>query len=483
MTSPSLPGRRPVVVVGLAVTGTAVARHLLALGEQVVALDDRPDAAVRGRAGELGIELFESPGPGELRELVEGASLVVVSPGVPAGHPIFGMDAEIVSELEVAGRFAEQRLLPLVGITGTNGKTTVTTLTTEILVRSGIRALMAGNIGTPLLEVVDSGAEVVVVEASSFQLAMTVQFRPRVATWLNVAEDHLDWHPDMAHYVSSKARIWANQGPGDIAVANRDDPVVLGHAEAAPSGRLDTFGLGLGPPGSHGYHEENGWLCEPSGERIISVSELWRGHPYDRSNALASCATAIAAGASIEACHSVLSSFAGLAHRLQLVAEVAGVRWWDDSKATTPSSVLAALGGFESVVLIAGGRNKGLDLSVLAGAADRLRALVAIGEAAGEVEAAFAGTSVPVLRPGTMAEAVAAAAAVAEPGDSVLLSPACASFDWYRSYAERGRDFSDLVRSRLGTATRREPKGQDGARAHGATRDHAGPQVDRAIRQ
>lgn len=443
-----LGGPRPVLVVGLAVTGAAVARYFLAHGRSVVAIDDHVDAAVRERAAVLGVELYESPGPGELGELARAVGLVVVSPGVPPGHPIFSVDVPIVSELEVAGMIATQANVPLVALTGTNGKTTVTTLVTQILVNSGIRARSAGNIGAPLVEVLGDDMEVVVVEASSFQLALTEQFRPWVATWLNVAEDHLDWHPSFSHYQSSKARIWANQGAGDVAVANRDDPAVLAHSGSAPAQALITFGLEAARAAACGYHQEGGWLRTPQGAPIIAVAELRRAHPHDRLNALASCATAIAAGASLDACRSVLADFAGLDHRLQLVRELAGVRWFDDSKATTPSSVLAALAGFDSAVLIAGGRNKGLDLGVLVAGADHLRGVIAIGEAAEEVEAAFEGTPVPVLRVGSMGSAVAAAAEMAVPGDAVLLSPGCASFDWYSSYAERGRDFAALVRSR-----------------------------------
>lgn len=456
------------LVLGLAVTGTAVVRHLLRLGEQVVAVDDHPDAAVRVRAAELGIELVDCAGPDGLEELTGEVGLVVVSPGVPARHPVFSLAVPIASELEIAGVIALERGLPLVAITGTNGKTTVTTLTVEMLVTSGVRAVAAGNLGTPLLEVLelqDAGdrtgneAEVVVVEASSFQLFLTERFRPQVATWLNLSEDHLDWHPSLSHYVSSKARIWANQGEGDIAVENRDDPVVHSHAQVAPAEALVSFGLEAVVPGAIGYRQDGPWLCTPGGEKIIAVSDLWRSHPHDRSNALAACATALAAGASVDACRSVLSGFGGIHHRIELIADIDGVRWFDDSKATTPSSVLAALAGFDSVVLIAGGRNKGLDLGALGEGAARVRAVVAMGEAAAEVEDAFrqAEPGPPVLRADSMRQAVDAAGSLARPGDVVLLSPGCASFDWYSSYAERGRDFSDLVRSRAVNRNRIDP--------------------------
>jgi UDP-N-acetylmuramoylalanine--D-glutamate ligase len=307
-----------------------------------------------------------------------------------------------------------------------------------MLVASGTRAVAAGNIGLPLVTAVEGDAEVLVAEVSSFQLAYTEQFRPEVAVWLNLAQDHMDWHPTMEDYAAAKARIWANQGPGDVAVVNAEDIAVMAAAAEAP-GRVVTFGLDKGD-----WSVAGGTLRGPVGE-VVAVADLARSLPHDLANTLAALATAVEAGATPAACRSAVVGFAGLPHRVQLVGESGGVRYYDDSKATTPASVLAALQGFESVVLIAGGRNKGLELRPLAGEADRLRAVVAIGEAAPEVEAAFDGTGVPVTVASSMGQAVEAAAVAARPGDAVLLSPGCASYDWYRSYAERGDDFAAHV--------------------------------------
>ncbi len=467
IASPSLSGRSPILVLGFAVTGTAVARHLLSSGESVVVVDDHPDDASRRLATKLGVDLVERPRPDELKSLVDEVGLVVVSPGVPSNHPIFGCEAEVVSELEFAGRLARQRGIPLVAVTGTNGKTTVTTLVSAMLVRSGLDAPAAGNIGVPLLEVLNRPTDMVVVEASSFQLALTAEFRPWIGAWINLAEDHLDWHPSFAHYAASKARIWVNQGIGDIAVANRDDPAVLARAQDGPAGGLVTFGLragGIGDAqgGGCGYYEHEGWLRAPGGENIVAIADLWGTHAHQRSNALAACAIALAAGATIEACRAELVEFSGLAHRLELICEGDGVRWIDDSKATTPSAALAAVSGFESVVLIAGGRNKGLDLSLLAQAARRIRAVVVIGEASGEIAAALSGTSRPVVRADSMASAVGWARSLALPGDVVLLSPGCSSFDWYNSYAERGSDFANLVRAGCVDPRAVDPKARHG---------------------
>lgn len=464
-----LPGTgRPVLVVGFAVTGAAVARHLVEAGVSVVVAEDHANAAMRAQAAALGVLLVERPEPQRLAELAATVGLVVVSPGVPAHHRIFSLGVPVMSELELAGRAATRAGIALIAITGTNGKTTVTTLVTQMLEASGVRALAAGNIGSPLVEVIRHGPEVAVVEASSFQLALTEQLRPKVAAWLNLSANHLDWHPSLCDYVCAKAKIWANQGYGDVAVANADDAVVARRARQAPAEHLVTFGLACGAEGASesspgsgagpgsagaGYHESGGWLRSPDCSPIIAVSQLWRAFPHDRANALAACATAVAGGASIGACASVLAAFTGIAHRLELVGEADGIRWFDDSKATTPAAVCAALRAFDSVVLIAGGRNKGLDLAVIGHESHRVRAVIAIGEAADEVADVFANPGarpIPVVRAASMSEAVTAGGGAAGPGDVVLLSPGCASFDWYSSYERRGEDFTRLVRQRLG---------------------------------
>lgn len=427
------------LVIGMGVTGEAVAR---ALQPKVVVVEDRPGERSRARAAAAGVELIEAPGPDRLEQLVAGAEGIVVSPGVAPHHPVFAAAAlhevTVLSEVELAYRSAT---MPIVAVTGTNGKTTVTTMVAAMLVETGLRAVAAGNIGLPLIDAIGQDVNVVVAEVSSFQLELTDQFRAPVAAWLNLAEDHLDWHPDLAHYARAKEKVWANQHPADLAVANAEDAVVAAAAGRAP-GRVERFGIERGD-----WRAEGGWLVGPAG-KVLPVTDLRRALPHDVANALAAVATAVGAGASIAACATVLARFESLPHRVTLVGDAGGVRFYDDSKATTPASVVAALAGFESVVLIAGGRNKGLDLSVLRAEVGRIRSVVAIGEAAGEVEAAFAGT-VPVERARSMDDAVAAALALALPGDAVLLSPGCASFDWYQSYAERGDDFARAVREQV----------------------------------
>lgn len=437
------------LVLGIGVTGRALAGALTRRGADVSVTDDAPSDGARAHAGEAGATWVEPPGDDAGWERLVGEhDAVLPSPGVPESHPVFAAcraaGVPIRAELDLAAAWDAR---PVVLITGTNGKTSVTTLVTDMLVASGIRAVAAGNIGTPLVAAIDDpSAQAFVVEASSFQLTFASAHRPVVATWLNFAPDHLDVHRDLAGYEAAKARIWANHAAGGLAVANADDPVVAAHAPAGE--RTQTFGL------EHpaDWHVADGWLVGPGDLRLIAVDALVRDLPHDLSNALASAATALGAGGTVDGIRSALRAFRGLPHRVQLVGEAGGVRWYDDSKATAPHATRAAVSGFASAVLIAGGHNKDLDLGELGALAPHLRAVVAIGEAAAEVEAAFAGR-VPTARATSMDQAVAEAAALARPGDAVVLSPACASFDWYRSYAERGDDFQRAVREHLAAAS------------------------------
>lgn len=427
------------LVVGFGLHGRAVVEAMAARGIDAVVVDDAPNDATYAAARAAGVELLV-PSAAELDALVDGAAAVVPTPGLPDAHAVFGFarahGVPVLSEFDLAGAWDDR---PLVAITGTNGKTTVTTMVTEMLVRSGRAAVMAGNTDVPLVTAIDdAAAEVFVVEASSFRLGHSRSFRPAVATWLNFDPDHLDVHASLAAYERAKARIWDDQEADDVAVANAEDPTVM--RNLVGRARPVTFGLSSGDAC---VVDE---ILVVEGEPLIAASELARSLPHDRANALAAAVTARAAGASRDAVRDTLAAFSGLAHRVALVGEAEGVRWFDDSKATTPHAVLAGVGGFESVVLIAGGRNKGVDLSPLGTLADRVRAVVAIGEATGEIASAFAGG--PPVRPAaTMADAVRLAAGLARPGDAVVLSPGCTSYDWYSSYAERGDDFAALVRS------------------------------------
>lgn len=432
-------------MLGLGVTGRAVVRALLAHGEGVTVVDDHPTDQGRGLATEAGFELVEAPDRATLTTLMGRAEALVPSPGVPDRHPVFELAAElgvpIFSEFDLASRWDDR---PQVAITGTDGKTTVTELTRAMLTASGRRAMAVGNTEVPLIAAIDDPeVDVFVVEASSFRLLHSHRYAPDVGTWLNLAPDHLDNHVSLEAYIAAKARIWGDQRADQVAIGNADDPVVAAHLAAAPARRI-TFGLS--PSADH--HQEGDRLVLADGTQLATVTELHRAFPHDIANALAAAASTLEGGGSAAGARTALLEFQGLPHRVSLVGEAGGVRWYDDSKATAPHATQAALQGFGSVVLIAGGRNKGLDLSTLADEVDRVRAVVTIGEAGPEVAAAFDGRR-PVSEAGSMDDAVALAASLARPGDAVLLSPACASFDWYGSYAERGDDFVRSVREHL----------------------------------
>jgi UDP-N-acetylmuramoylalanine--D-glutamate ligase len=448
-----------VLVVGFGVTGHAVARYLRQRQVAVTVVDNQPVPGGQRDADELGANFVACPSRATLAALVESSTMIVPSPGVAFDHPVYALARDagvpVRSEIELAWDCLAERAEPpaLIAVTGTNGKTTVVTLVTAMLNRSGRAAIAAGNIGLPLIDAAPVETRTIVAEVSSFQLQYTERFHPAVSCWLNLAENHLDWHPTMAHYAAAKARIWAVQGHGDMAVVNRDDRAVLAATEdvgVGLPGGVTRITFSTDGPADFWVDRQHGVLRGPGGAELADIERLPRALPHDLANGLAASAIALGAGASIEACRATLTTFAGLAHRVEYVGGAAGVRWFDDSKATTPASVLAAVAGFSSVVLIAGGRNKGLNLGALARTVPPVRAVVAIGESAHEVVAAFSGSDgVPVTTAADMTEAVVAAAGLARPGDAVLLSPGCASFDWYHSYGERGDDFTLLVTAQL----------------------------------
>lgn len=432
------------LVIGFGVVGRAVSRALLARGHRPVVVEDRPSPGTAGQAAELGVSLVQAPDADRLAELVAAASVLLPSPGVPDHHPVFALAAEaglaMGSEFDLAHRWDDR---PLVAITGTNGKTTVTMMVTDALERSGTVAAAVGNTEVPLVAAIDDPSiETFVVEASSFRLGHSARFAPRVATWLNFAPDHLDAHASLDHYERAKASVWSHLPPDGVAIANSDDPVVGRHLP--PDRTVIRFSL---TDPSAQWHLADGELVGPDGP-LMGVDALARSQPHDIINALAVAATALAAGATPEGVVGALAAFRGLPHRLELVGERDGIRWFNDSKATVPQATAAAVGGFASVVLIAGGRNKGLALDELAELAPPVRQVVVIGEAAAEVASVFEGR-VPVAEAGSMEEAVRTARSVAEEGDAVLLSPGCTSFDWYPSYVDRGVDFTRLVAQEL----------------------------------
>ena len=421
------------LLVGMGVANRAVAGALARRGHAVVAVDDNPSDQLRADADALGITLGSSD---ELAELVAAAAFVVPTPGLPEQHEAFAIaDAAgvaVVSEFDLAAVWDDR---PIVAVTGTNGKTTTVELAVAALAADGRVAVAAGNTDIPLVTAIDDpNTDVFVVEASSFRLARARRFRPTVATWLNFAPDHLDVHRSLESYEAAKAHLFSLARGGTI-VANAADPVVMRNVPA------DAAAVTFGSSGH--WYLDGDVLAGPDGP-FAATGELWRALPHDIENTLAVAASLAPLGVPPEAVARAASTFAPLAHRVTPVGELDGQTYYDDSKATTPHATLSALRGFDRVVLIAGGRNKGIDLTPMASASDRVVAVVAIGDSADEIERAFA-PDTPVVIAGDMGGAVSAARRLAASSVPVLLSPGCASFDWYRNYGERGDDFARAV--------------------------------------
>jgi len=433
------------LVFGLAIAGQAVARELVRRGESVVLADDAVSDLHQAFSKQIGMPLVALTSSSEIQQVLNSVARVAPAPGIPEGHPVIvaarELGVEICSELEIAYRYerdspSEPR--PMVGITGTDGKTTTTMMTAAILESAGLRTMAVGNTDVPLISALNTDARAFAVECSSFRLAHTQQFRMCASAWLNFAPDHLDWHPNLNDYFEAKAKMWAHCVEGDVAVAPFDDLRIIKAAQAS-NARIVTFGIAGGD-----YHSFEGWLCGPMG-RIMPISEMGRSLPHDVSNALAAIAVCLEAGlANVADVASALQIFKNAPHRIQFVGEKGGVRWFNDSKATSPHAVSVALNSFENIVLIAGGKNKGLDLSALAEQPSRMRAVVAIGDASDEVAHAFTGVC-EIKRATSMQEAVNMADSIAQDGDVVLLSPGCTSYDWYANYGQRGEDFMKCV--------------------------------------
>jgi UDP-N-acetylmuramoylalanine--D-glutamate ligase len=436
------------LVYGLALSGEALATQLVRRGWSISVADDAPTDATRKAAQGLGATLIERPDEAQIATLVRDADIVCPAPGVPETHEVvqaaIAAGTPLRTEIDLGYQWEQERVggpRPMLAVTGTDGKTTTTLLAAHIVETAGRRAAAVGNTEVPLVARLDDDAvEVFVVECSSFRLNWTDSFRAEASVWLNLAPDHQNWHRSMASYESSKARMWAHNRPGDVAIGFADDPVVMRNLHAA-AGIRRTFAKS-----GADYHLAGGMLTGPSGP-IAPVSCMTRSLPHDITNALAAAALVVESGlAGAADVAAALATFRHPPHRIEPLGNRRGVRWFNDSKATSPHAALTAIRGFDRIVLLAGGRNKGLDLSTLATEHARVKAVVGLGEAAGEVTAAFSGLCPTCVAP-SMERAVAIAAELAEPGDVVLLSPACASFDWYPGggYPARGDDFRRLV--------------------------------------
>ncbi len=437
---------RRITVVGLGKSGAAVARFCRRLGGRVTVTEmaARELFVEEARALEALDVVLEFGG--HRPATFEKADLVVLSPGVP--HTMAPVAAArdsgipVIGEIELAARYIEA---PILAVTGTNGKTTTTELIGAMLAASGVSVFVGGNIGTPLIDYVADGLtrDWLVIEVSSFQLDTIDGFRPRIGVLLNISADHLDRYPDFAAYVASKMQLFAHQQAGDTAVLNAADPWCGTAAQRAP-GQVLMFGTAADRtrPGARIAADHIVFELPEGAPHRIDLERWSLAGQHNRENAAAAGLAAMCAGATPDGVQTAIDTFEGLAHRLSHVRTLRGVRYFDDSKATNVDAVCRALEGFdEPVVLIMGGRDKGGGYRALEDpVAARVRTLVVLGEAADGIQSAL-GHLVPTHRAKDMADAVRLAADRARSGDVVLLSPACASFDMYTSYHQRGEDF------------------------------------------
>ncbi len=436
-------GRRAVVI-GAGVAGRAAAATLAAEGATVV-VTERRDAGAIGDVSALtsaGVEV--RTGGHDARDL-DGADVVVVSPGVPPEAPPLVAARErgiaVWGELELGARLARA---PYLAVTGTNGKTTTTGMLAACLRAGGIDAVACGNIGFPFTTAVREPHEALVVEVSSFQLAAHERFHPRVSVLLNLAPDHLDHHGSFEAYRDAKAAIFAAQRDDDVHVGNRDDPSAAVSAEAPCARRW--FGAGLPGDGGLDVGYDGDALFARGATGPVALGSVDAARAGYRQDAAAAAAAALAYGVEADAVRDGLASFEPEAHRGELVAVVDGVRFLDNSKATNVHAAQAAIAGVRDAVLIAGGRAKGQDLSPLRETAANLRAVVASGEAAASVRRVFEGL-VPVRDAASIEDAVSTAFVTSARPGVVLLAPACASWDQFTSYAERGDRFAAAARA------------------------------------
>ncbi len=441
----SVQGRR-VVVVGAARSGIAAAELLRRRGARVLLTEQRKDFDRASALREAGIDVELG---GHSQGGFDTADLIVTSPGVPPEEPHLiaarQRGVEVIGELELASRWLRGRVI---AITGTKGKSTTTTLLGRMIAADGRPVLVGGNIGVPLSSQVDQSRPDTIhaVEVSSFQLEMTTTFRPWIALWLNLADDHLDRHPTFEAYAAAKARIFANQRAGDWAVVNVDDATVMARSEGIAATRV-----GFSPMGStsHGFSVDGDWIVRRTGtatERLLPVSAVELKGRHMLGNVVAAVATASVAGVSTTAMRASLEGFHGLEHVMEPAGQIGDVSFVNDSKATNIEAARRSIESFEGrVVALVGGHFKGGDFRDLRDTVrSRGRAVVAMGEAATQVREALADV-VPVVDAASMREAVERGYEAARPDGVVLLAPACASFDWFRDYAERGRVFKEEV--------------------------------------
>ncbi len=438
-----------ILVVGLAKTGVACARFLAAKGAQVTVSDMRSESDLAAALAELGHYNITTELERHDENTFLTVDLIVVSPGVPMDLPqlVAAQRAgrEIISEIELAARFID---VPLAAITGTNGKTTTTTLLGAIFRHNGYHTFVGGNIGNPLIELAESHQIVdqVVAEISSFQLEWITSFRPTVAALLNLSEDHLDRYPDYQAYIAAKLRIFENQTEDDFAVVNRDDPLVWKHAQGLkaslfPFSRKIELDEGI-------FYKEGVITYRHNGhEECFPTAAIRLQGVHNRENIMAAVACALLLGCRPDETYETILCFEALHHRMEFVREVNGVSYYEDSKATNVGSVEKALESFTNITLIAGGKDKGGSYSPLVPLVqERVQHLILIGEAAERMEREL-GQMADTHRAATLEDAVQISAQITATGGTVLMSPACSSFDMFKDYEERAQRFIAAVKA------------------------------------
>jgi UDP-N-acetylmuramoylalanine--D-glutamate ligase len=440
-----------VLVVGLGKSGVASALFLKSRGARVTVSDSKPEAELRSEILPLleqGITV-ETGRHGD--RTFRGQDLIVVSPGVPFDAPQLeqarALGEPVIGEVELAAQFLPG---PMVAITGANGKTTTTTLAGEIITAGKFPALVGGNIGTPAISFVDRARPDtwIVLEVSSFQLETIVSFRPRIAVILNITPDHLDRHKTFANYVRAKARIFENQTQDDFSVLNADDPTTAGLADRT---RAQQFWLSRKKEVANGAFVRGGHIFfrDGQGEReIMPLSEIPLKGTHNLENVLGGVAIGALVGCQPGQIREAVAHFKAVEHRLEFVAEIAGVAYYNDSKATNVDATIKALESFPANIhLILGGKDKGSDYTVLNGLLrKRVKRVYTIGAAAAKIESQIAGAA-EIVSAQTLENAVRQANETATAGDIVLLAPACASFDQFKNYEHRGQVFKEVVHS------------------------------------
>ena len=437
-----------ILVVGLARSGVAAAEFLAARGTRVTVNDSKPEGELKDAAAlrAKGIEVVAGAHP---RELFEQSDLIVVSPGVPLAIEPFQLaraaGVPIIGEVELAARFLRGRL---VGITGSNGKTTVTTLIGELLKDAGLPTQVGGNIGTALISLVETStdASVTVVELSSFQLEAVEQLHVNVALLLNITPDHLDRYDSMADYAAAKANIFLNQTTDDVAVLNADNDWSMREGEKSAARRVCFSRLRELESGIFLRGEEIIARDENGEQVLLTRADIQLPGDHNVENVMAALAAGLACGASADSRRQTVRNFKGVEHRLEFVAELNGVKFYNDSKATNVDAAIKCLEAFPGgVIVILGGKDKGGDYAPLAPLVrERCEHVILIGAAADKIGAALENTK-PLHRAVTMPNAVKLGLELGRPGDVVLLAPACASFDMFDNYEHRGRVFKEAV--------------------------------------